>query len=315
MPGWAGSTVMATSFPLPLAWEGTTDYPNAVYAPQSEAGLWNAIALNSVLGNGRATHALSQAVNDASSESVLKVLEEDSSARSFDPDWASDFPWKAACGGDLEGELSSASCAVLMARQRIHDVQQFYLSSKTWYEANLTAVLDLQVASSAALSAGNLTLALSLAKQAGDLEWAAVDVLLPSSTSVYFIPGTASYGILALRVAEMANTMKEKSGSDDAGLNSDAIDALLKQAKKAFERCLAPEGRPNLSLCLLGAARVERLIESQGMEKGQEEEEESRTKEFYKRLMQNWVEGGDGGKAAEEGCADAWEEATEFLTS
>merc|ERR1719343_1913710 len=116
----------------------------------------------------------------------------------------SSYPFSAPCGSYAEGQVGTTDCTVLMALKRIREVQEFYVQQGIWYEANLTASLWYQVASSANLVQGNLTKALMLAKHANDLEIEAVSVLLPTSTSFYFIPGTAFYGMLCLLLAQTA---------------------------------------------------------------------------------------------------------------
>mmetsp|Transcript_22188 Transcript_22188/g.71763 ORF Transcript_22188/g.71763 Transcript_22188/m.71763 type:complete len:498 (-) Transcript_22188:1356-2849(-) len=127
-PGVGGSSSLASSLPLPLAWSGSTDYSNSYYAPQSEAGLWNAIGLASVFGGpGRVGELIEKALRQANWSDVQQALSEDDQISS-DP-WAAAgkaYPWEAGCGGSVPGMASSAACTVMMGQKRTAEVAEFY---------------------------------------------------------------------------------------------------------------------------------------------------------------------------------------------
>lgn len=201
--------------------------------------------------------------------------------------------WQAACGD--EGPTPHCPGFVAqMAIQRIQEVRDHYMKDQRWYEANLTEVLGIEVKSARALSSGHLELALQLGQQASELEVQAVAALLPSSTSLYFLPGTAYNGALALRLS--TTPWATRTGRSET---------LLKVALRSFDQCLAPAGRPNLSACLLGRARTARALSSGPCSRGATLD--------YMQLMKNWL-GSDLGEPAEHGCREAYGEVKDYMS-
>ena len=224
----------------------------------------------------------------------------------------STLPWEAPClspsgvsgphPAPVPGMAPCSDSISLMAVQRILQVQKQYASLGIWYESNLTLALAYEVRSAMALSAGNLPAAIDLAALAAQSENNAV--LLPASTSLYFTPGTAYRGALMLRVASVAAARSAaiRKISLAAAMklrvpglldNTTAVD-LLSVAVTSFEQCL--EGRPNLPLCQLGAARANALLQAK-----------NQAKVHYKALLSTW--GAFKGQPAQKECQEAWLEA------
>lgn len=130
-------------------------------------------------------------------------------------------------------------------------------------------------------------------------------MLLPSSTSLYFTPGTAYQGAFILRVATVAGHGAVSSTSRGSrsplelripGLRNKTTPLdLLAIATTAFEQCL--EERPNLPLCQLGAARANAMLKVK-----------AKSQRHYKGLLSTW--GAFKGKPARKECATAWREAS-----
>ena len=322
-PGW--------SLPLPLPWQGQSDYGHPVNIPQSEAGLWSAIALERLLGreadvDGKIRRAMQ---NDHAVAGAGAEVDDKSTG------WGgpSPLPWEVPCsstagmasessgtsnadGVDLEsksaeeGMPSCSDAIALMALDRIHEVQQHYFSLGIWYESNLTLSLVFQVRSAIALSSGRLQAAIDLAERAARYETAAVP--LPTSTSLFFTPGTAFHGALALRIASVAmpgpgrlNTASSPQAELTEALimipglrDGTSVGDLLLTATKAFEQCL--EGRPQLPLCQLGAARSLSHLP-------QREAEAKAGAHHYQGLLSTW--GAFMGEPASRDCKAAWLEA------
>lgn len=168
-------------------------------------------------------------------------------------------------------QSSVRSCAtfrVAKGLQRVEEVRDFYKSQEIWYEANLTEVLRLEIASARSLSSGDVDLALQHARDACELEIRAVSKLLPTSTSLYFLPGTAFGGVMLLHVASDSTLLSKTSTS---------APALWKESDRMFSSCLNATGRPRLPLCLLGRARANREL-------GRRDEAAS----MYELLLRGW---------------------------
>jgi len=251
----AAAEQMATraELPLPLPWEGYTMTDHSFYAPQSEAGIWTSVALSHALhvsAVGAAPVPISTAPVDAGAL------------------------YEAACGGAYGSSLSCADAIVHVALKRLRAVQAHYATSNaTQYEASLTASLVAQVASAAALAGGELRVAMEQAEAAAAAERAAPALLLPISTSVFFVPGTAFHGAMALRVHAL-----QQAAAATASPSGRTQPALLAAAAASFDDCLAPAGRPNLPPCLLGAARAARALGNDS------------AAGHYQRLLQVWTD-------------------------
>ena len=134
-----------------------------------------------------------------------------------------------------------------------------------------------------ALTAGNLSDALLWAEAARDLETSATSFLLPTSTSLFYIPGTAFHGILSLRIAQGASLPDGWTRGK-----------LLRTAADSFDLCLSSMGRPNLPPCLIGAARAASALGDES------------AAHHYNRLVAVW-------DAPPPACSLALEEARAFL--
>ena len=158
-----------------------------------------------------------------------------------------------------------------------------------------------QVSSAAALSKGDLVAALTLARQASALEVAAELLMLPSSTTLFFIPGTAFHGVVSLRIASVAAAQTSPSASSTLALDGATAHSLLKEASTSFDACLL--GRPNLSACLLGSARTQ---SAQGDKK--------KARAAYAQLLAGW-QAVKGGVPAKQSCKKSWKEAQAHLAA
>ena len=143
----------------------------------------------------------------------------------------------------------------------------------------------LQVSSAAALSKGDLVAALDLSRQASALEVAAELLMLPSSTTLFFIPGTA---------------FRTTSSAPLRGLGGATVRSLLKEASASFDACLL--GRPNLSACLLGSARAHSALG-----------EKKAARAAYAQLLAGW-QAVKGGVPAKQSCKKAWKEAQAYAS-
>ena len=157
----------------------------------------------------------------------------------------------------------------------------------------------LQVSSAAALSKGDLVAALDLSRQASALEVAAELLMLPSSTTLFFIPGTAFHGVVALRIAAAA-AIRTTSSAPLLGLGGATVRSLLKEASASFDACLL--GRPNLSACLLGSARAHSALG-----------EKKAARAAYAQLLAGW-QAVKGGVPAKQSCKKAWKEAQAYAS-
>jgi hypothetical protein len=294
-PGW--------SLPLPLPWTGASDYGNTVNAPQSEAGLWSAIALERLIGkasdlDGKINRALAAVTNSSDDNSTM--LTWDSPCLASQASVAVRMP---SCTGSIAS----------MALERIQQVQQHYQSLGIWYESNLTLAVAFEVRSAMALSSGRLQAAMDQAALAAEADNAAV--IMPVSTTLYFTPGTAFLGALALRVATVATKLTYARGSSSAiidkgilskpvpGLkNHTTVADLLHSALEAFEKCL--DRWPDLPLCQLGAARTNDLLRAKAKARSHYK---AKARSHYKALLSTW--GAFKGKPARKSCKDAWREA------
>lgn len=267
----------ALNMPLPLAWKGKTDYNNTFNAPQSEAGLWSALALQRYMAHAAVEDLFSQKVDNT---------------EWTEPPLNDTTAWQSACGatGLVPG---CPSHVAQMALRRIEKVKAAYEMQKVKYETMLTEVLAFEVRAARALASGALSKAMKLSAQASGLEAEAVKYLLPSSTSLYFLPGTAFHGVMAYRMSSSPWAMEAGSQKE-----------LLQSAAASFDECLSPQGRPNLAVCLLGKARV--ATQQAGGECTKT------ATAAYKQLRIVWL-GSEVGKPAREGCTEAWAEAANYL--
>ena len=158
--------------------------------------------------------------------------------------------------------------------------------------------------SAIALAAGQLQAAIDLSQIAANYENAGI--ALPTTSPLYFTPGTAYQGALALRVASVAAaasaspldaTGGRMKRSTIPGLKNTTVADLLSTAASAFEQCL--EGRTKLPLCQLGAARSNAKL---GGAKAK-----AKAQSFYRDLVATW--GGFKGQPARKECSVAWREA------
>lgn len=190
--------------------------------------------------------------------------------------------WDASCGGDIKSNPTCEQSLQAFAVERIGAaIASYSLDNSTRYERLLSESVSAQVGAAFAYADGDVARALEISMEARQLEVAAVDVLLPTSTSLFFIPGTAFDGVLSLKVAERARTPNEKR-------------ALLTRASDAFQHCLSPQGRPNLPLCLIGGARA-----ASGLGRHAE------ASTLYRTLLSTWKDS----PAAAKVCAPAHHEA------
>eukprot|EP00211_Chloroparvula_japonica_P003781 CAMPEP_0119123466 /NCGR_PEP_ID=MMETSP1310-20130426/3410_1 /TAXON_ID=464262 /ORGANISM="Genus nov. species nov., Strain RCC2339" /LENGTH=707 /DNA_ID=CAMNT_0007113297 /DNA_START=40 /DNA_END=2163 /DNA_ORIENTATION=+ len=212
------SALMA-SYPLRLSWakEETTVYNHGVYSPQSEAGLWNAMAL-AQLYDYRIT----------SSQIPVNQVPRDFHDRICGSYPATMTTLPSGCIPE----------GVVAAKERLFEVALSYKNQTLKYEESLTLALLMQVQAMEEFNLGDIERARLLAKTGAELEREASRSILPTSTTLYFIPGDAFYGWILLASATPTET------------------AVNQAAEDAFASCLSPLIRPNNSLCLLGHARA-----------------------------------------------------------
>lgn len=264
--------------PLPLSWKGIDVYAHDFYSPQSEAGVWAAAALDRLLQRSGSERCKAQGNTSPSDEQV----------------------WIMSCSDEPLGRMIHCiDSVVAMAVERIRMVHQKYLDQNIGYESNLTSAVLAEVNSAASLVVGDLAAALRFAEQARDDEIRAVRYFVSTSSSLYFIPGTAWHGILCLRLLQ----------GDVAKLPKEPRE-LLNDAKASFAHCLSPAGRPHLSACLLGAARVEEKLWKLQGRTGRSPE----AKVFYDQLLTLWGESRrvKSDPPAADVCNEAWKEAEGF---
>ena len=150
------------------------------------------------------------------------------------------------------------------------------------------------------MSKGDLVAALTLARRASALEVAAELLILPSSTTLFFIPGTAFHGIIALRIA-LASAQTMPFASSTLALDGATAHSLLKEASASFDACLL--GRPNLTACLLGSARAHLALG-----------EKKKARAAYAQLLAGW-QAMKGEVRAKQSCKKAWKEAQAHLAA
>mmetsp|Transcript_22188 Transcript_22188/g.71771 ORF Transcript_22188/g.71771 Transcript_22188/m.71771 type:complete len:124 (-) Transcript_22188:774-1145(-) len=85
-------------------------------------------------------------------------------------------------------------------------------------------------------------------------------------------------------------------------------DLLLQHAVDSLDKCLAPEGRPGLSLCLLARARLGNVPMPASYKSPLDFR---RSTELYLALLSNYNGGSEDGRVAKEFCSEAHEEASE----
>merc|ERR1711933_80213 len=125
-----GPSGLGFTLPTPLSWNGLDVYDHATYSPQSEAGWWDAIAIE------RAVSVVGQVY-------TAGTLEDAQFART-------NFS-HVACGGDVDGQLSCVDVVFAMAEKRVNQTHDTYVDLEKWYEANLTYVLLAEIRSMGAL--------------------------------------------------------------------------------------------------------------------------------------------------------------------
>lgn len=210
---------LSALLPYPLPWSGRTDYSHAFYSPQSEVGLWAALAIS---------HALSDTYTPPSGAS--------SGAPS---DLAN-----VSCGGELPSMPRCEQTIEHFALSRIDEAITLYNGSAgSYYERDLSHSTRAQVQAAFAWANGDADGALSLAAVAREWEVAALARLLPTSTSLWFTTGTEFDGILSLKAADAERHATRKL-------------ELYARANASFALCLSPQGRPHLTSCTIGAARA-----------------------------------------------------------
>jgi hypothetical protein len=240
--------------PLPLSWEGRTDYSHSFYSPQSEVGLWAAFTIGHAFSptHQRATVVLHTATY-----------------------------WSSSCGGDLASTPRFEQSVEAFAIQRIDEAIAHYASAGIMYEQTLSQSVRAQVRSASAFANGNHTGALAWSAKARDLELAALAYFLPTSTSLFFVPGTAFDGSMSLVVA---NTTADHA----------VRRALLLRAKGSFAHCLSPHGRPNLPICHIGAARTALALGDSGLAQA-----------HYRGLVSTWANSSTAAAACSPALAEA----------
>mmetsp|Transcript_57161 Transcript_57161/g.99976 ORF Transcript_57161/g.99976 Transcript_57161/m.99976 type:complete len:851 (-) Transcript_57161:116-2668(-) len=270
--GVPDSGTIGFQLPLPLSWKGIDVYSHEFYSPQSEAGIWAAAAMDRLL------RRLGSAKPGNTSPSDEQV-------------------WIMSCSDEPLGKMIHCIDSIsAMAVKRISMVHQKYLDEHIGYESNLTSAVLAEVKSAASLVVGDLAGALRFAEQARDDEIRAVQFFVSTSTSLYFIPGTAWHGIMCLRLLQ-----------GDAAKLPKAPRELLNDAKASFAHCLSPAGRPHLSACLLGAARVEQELWKLQGRTGRSPEAQA----FYDQLLTLWGKSRrvKSDPPAADVCDEAWKEA------
>mmetsp|Transcript_108918 Transcript_108918/g.347724 ORF Transcript_108918/g.347724 Transcript_108918/m.347724 type:complete len:121 (+) Transcript_108918:2280-2642(+) len=83
-------------------------------------------------------------------------------------------------------------------------------------------------------------------------------------------------------------------------------DLLLQHAVDSLDKCLAPEGRPGLSLCLLARARLGDVPMPASYKSPLVARSDT---ELYLALLSNYNGGSEDGRVAKEFCSEAYEEA------
>ncbi|GAB5364185.1 hypothetical protein AAMO2058_000947400 [Amorphochlora amoebiformis] len=246
------------SLPQPLSWAPeATVYSHQVYSPQSEAGLWQALALSRLI---IARKSLKLTIPLAP-----PPLFRDS-----------------VCGGGDTYE----GCAGEMgawAREVVGEASEVYKRIGMKHEQLQMDNLQLQIDSVRYYAAGDLESAVQKAQMSSQTTEEAMHNLVPTSTSLMFIPGTAFYGIMSLMAA--AETM-----------DSNKRNSYLKSSIEGFSSCLQPLGRPNHLLCLLGKARAAKALG-----------DKSTASSSYSAFMASVAEDGE--------CAPSVAEARKYLNS
>ena len=280
---------VGASRPLPLSWAGSTVYSHAFYSPQSEAGAWSATALAALAD--AADVAAASTLSKPLGVSLVGSLRDFPAARGRDGN----------CGGvwtsyDDVVELADGCIAdtVEAAVERIADVQNFYEDNDVAFEAANAKVLELEIRAVEKLLKGHIEESLSLAAEASTLEnYASRNMLLPTSTTLFFLPADSIDGVVSgWAAAATTNSYSTRV-------------SYLQRSQAAFSRCLEPLIRPNHTICLTGLARVSRAL-------GDDE-----TASFaYQRLLDIWGPLPPPGKAPaalQSACTPGIAEATFFL--
>ena len=185
------------------------------------------------------------------------------------------------------------SDTALVGAKRITDAEDFYSSSGVAFEAANTRALKLQLTAVQKLLQGDVEGALADSEAASEAENAAVtDLLLPTSTTLFFLPSDAVDGMVAGWAAAAAPASSPEQLP------------YLQRSQTSFERCLEPLIRPNHTVCLLGLARVSAALQDRPT-----------AKFAYSRLLDIWGRGVDDSGAAflTNPCSPGIAEATAYI--
>ena len=221
---WVGIT-NAPALPR-LSWKSTTVYSHAFYSPSAEAGYYAALALAllfDALKDVRASGAVIEAVNspDVCGSRTASMTRE-------------------GILGPLSNEHNGCvGQQVGAALEIIDQAEEHYTNLGIRYEASFVKQLGLHVRAMLHIVNGDNGKALSALSEATKLERDAPSIILPSSTSVFFMPSSAWDGILRLSFP----------------LSDAEKDAHEFSIQDSFSQCLSFAGHPNMPLCLVGKAR------------------------------------------------------------
>jgi hypothetical protein len=226
---WIG---ISTAPALPrLSWKGTTVYSHSFYSPSAEAGYYAALAVALLF------ETLQKETLDGARANIGALGD-----KAVDTDVCGSYPMPNGPNGPngIEEDVGDLDCVgprVAAALTIIDGAAAHYTNLGIHYEANFAEQLGFQVRGLLHIVNGDTTAASAALSAATALERDARGIILPSSTSVFFMPSSAWEGVLRHT------------------LMSSATDAAA-AAAEAFAQCLSDDGHPNMPLCLVGSARL-----------------------------------------------------------
>ena len=220
-----------------LSWKGTTVYSHEFYSPQSEAGYYASLAIA----------LLYNVLSSISSSNVHTYHYHQNTGKEVCGSFTPDIAENEDMNFDNSSAAGCVSGRVSYALMIIDEAELHYSSREIHYEANFVKQLGLQVRAFQQLALGDAAGGIHLISEATRLEKDAVDIALPSSTSIFFLPSSAWEGVLRLMVLswDMRNGASETNEKDE-------MDA----ARIAFSQCLDSAGHPNTPICLVGRGRT-----------------------------------------------------------
>ena len=233
---WRG--LLISGIPLPSSWAGSDVYDHSFYAPQAEAGALAA----------RAFVELAQLLLDGAPLAP---------------------PPPSTSSMCMHDDGCAASVRVSLALDVIGRAASHYDQVMQPHEAACVRALGLQISALAALTRNQTAHARDLIANASALDTVAASLLVPSSTTLCFLPSSALEGWLLLTHA------------------GDAVAAVA-----AFEACLGPTSTPHNGMCALGLARARARLNQR---------REATT--AYTEVIAQWHGNGSCGAAIDEAAA------------